>query len=250
MIDDYFVWLRERTSLRQNTDNDIIEIFTPYTDRHNDYISIYVMQKNGGYVLTDAGYTIQDLELCGCNLSSKKRQEILELTLNGFGVKKDAQNKLFVSTNKQNFSLQKHNLLQAILAVNDMFYLSSPYVASLFVEDVTNWLDSNDIRYTPGVKITGKSGYDHYFNFIIPKSREKPERMIRVINRPNRDSATRTITAWTDTKDVRKIDSTLYAFLNDVLSEIPETFIEALKAYQIRPARWSEREKVKEELAA
>lgn len=41
------------------------------------------------------------------------------------------------------------------------------------------------IRYTPKVKFTGKSGYDHLFDFVIPKSRQQPERIIQAINRPN-----------------------------------------------------------------
>ncbi len=35
------------------------------------------------------------------------------------------------------------------LAVNDMFYLAVPMVASLFYEDVVAWLDVHEVRYTP-----------------------------------------------------------------------------------------------------
>jgi hypothetical protein len=73
--------------------------------------------------------------------------------------------------------MRKHNLLQAMLAVNDLFFLSIQMVASLFYEDVVSWLDTNEIRYTPNVKFTGKSGYDHLFDFVIPKSRRQPERI-------------------------------------------------------------------------
>jgi hypothetical protein len=45
-----------------------------------------------------------------------------------------------------------------MLAVNDQFYLAKPIVESLFYEDVVQWLDANDIRYTPSVKFTGISG--------------------------------------------------------------------------------------------
>jgi hypothetical protein len=45
-----------------------------------------------------------------------------------------------------------------MLAVNDLFYLAKPIVESLFYEDVVQWLDANDIRYTPSVKFTGISG--------------------------------------------------------------------------------------------
>lgn len=38
LIDDYVVWLRDKTSLRQI--ENWVEITTPYLDRQNDYIQI------------------------------------------------------------------------------------------------------------------------------------------------------------------------------------------------------------------
>ena len=104
-----------------------------------------------------------------------KRQDLLKMTLDGFGVKQNGK-ALQVHASTENFPPRKHNLVQAILAVNDMFYLAAPMAASLFYEDVSAWLDANDIRYTPEVKFTGKTGYDHRFDFVIPKSRQQPER--------------------------------------------------------------------------
>ena len=100
-----------------------VEITTPYLDRHNDYLQIYVKKTNGGFLLTDDGYIIDDLKQSGCKLDSYKRQELLQMTLNGFGVKKDG-NELQVHTSAESFASCKHNLLQAMLAVNDMFYLA------------------------------------------------------------------------------------------------------------------------------
>jgi hypothetical protein len=59
-----------------------------------------------------------------------------------------------------------------MLAVNDLFYLAEPFVKSLFFEDVVAWMDESEVRYTPKVKFTGVSGYDHLFDFVIPKSRK------------------------------------------------------------------------------
>ena len=125
-------------------------------------MQIYARQENGGYVLTDDSYTIHDLGSSGCNLNTEKRRDLLKMTLNGFGVKLNSE-ALEVHATAGNFPLHKHNLLQAMLAVNDLFYLAKPVVESLFYEDVVTWLDANDIRYTPKVKFTGTSGYDHLF---------------------------------------------------------------------------------------
>ena len=48
---------------------------------------------------------------------------------------------LQVTATSQNFARQKHNLLQAMLAVNDLFYLAQSFTSSLFYEDVVAWLD-------------------------------------------------------------------------------------------------------------
>lgn len=254
MIDDiqhlmntYHAWLKDKTILREI--DQYIEITTPYLDRHNDYLQIYAKRANGGFVLTDDGYIIEDLEQSGCKLESPKRQDLLKLTLNGFGVQLDGKS-LQVHASPENFALRKHNLVQAMLAVNDMFYLAVPMVASLFYEDVVAWLDLHDIRYTPKVKFTGKTGYDHLFDFVIPKSRRQPERILQAINRPNRDSAQAVVLSWIDTKEVRSPDSRAYALLNDSEQLVSQAVIDALRNYDVQPVAWSQREAVREELAA
>jgi hypothetical protein len=180
LLNDYRAWLKDRTTLREVND-EWIEITTPYLDRHNDALQIYARQQNGGYLLTDDSYTIHDLESSGCMLNTGKRQDLLRMTLSGFGVKLHDE-ALEIHASAETFPLRKHNLIQAMLAVNDLFYLAKPMVESLFFEDVIAWLDANDIRYTPKAKFTGISGYDHLFDFVIPKSRKQPERMIQAIN--------------------------------------------------------------------
>jgi hypothetical protein len=247
LLDAYHAWLKEKTVLRKL--DQWIEITTPYLDRHNDYVQIYAKKANGGFVLTDDGYTINDLEQSGCKLNSPKRQDLLKMTLNGFGVQlRDSS--LEVHASPENFALRKHNLVQAMLAVNDMFYLAVPMVASLFYEDVVGWLDVHDIRYTPKVKFTGKTGYDHLFDFVIPKSRRQPERIIQTINRPNRDTAQAVVLSWIDTKEVRAPESRAYALLNDAEQAVSTNVLDALRSYDVQPVPWSQRESVKEELAA
>lgn len=247
LLDAYHAWLKDKTALRQI--DQWIEITTPYLDRHNDYIQIYARKANSGYVLTDDGYTLDDMEQSGCKLQSPKRQELLKMTLNGFGVHL-RDNALEVHASPDNFPLRKHNLVQAMLAVNDMFYLAVPMVASLFYEEVVAWLDVHDIRYTPKVKFTGKTGYDYLFDFVIPKSRWQPERIIQTINRPNRDTAQAVVLSWIVTKEVRSPDSRAYAFLNDAEQTISPEVLDALRSYEVRPVPWSQRESVREELAA
>lgn len=247
LLDQYLAWLKDKTTLRQV--KDWIEITTPYLDRHNDYLQIYAKRDNNGFFLTDDGYIIGDLRRSGCELESKKRKDLLTLTLNGFGVKL-VGDELIVHASSDNFALRKHNIVQAMLAVNDLFYLAVPMVASLFLEDVTSWLDLHEIRYTPKVKFTGKSGYDHLFDFVIPASKRQPERILQAINRPSRDTAQAVAFSWIDTKEVRPPNSRAYAFLNDSEHAPSVSVLDALRNYDVHPVLWSAREKVKGELAA
>lgn len=247
LLDQYWTWLRDKTILRQI--NDWVEITTPYLDRHNDHLQIYAKRRDGGFVLTDDGYVLQDLEQSGCKIDSGKRQALLKMTLNGFGVQVNNE-ALEVHASPDNFALRKHNLVQAMLAVNDLFYLASPMVASLFYEDVVAWLDLSEIRYTPKVKFTGKSGYDHLFDFVIPKSRVQPERIVRAISRPNRDTALAMVFSWIDTKEVRPPESRAYAILNDSEHVISESVLDAMRNHEVRPVLWSGRDQVRQDFAA
>jgi hypothetical protein len=248
LVDQYAAWLRDKSAIRELGD-ELVEITTPYLDRHNDYIQIYVARKNGSFLLTDGGETIEDLRSSGCDLETRKRKELLMTTLNGFGVHREAD-RLEVRANASTFALRKHNLVQAVLAVNDLFYLAVPIVTSLFLEDVTAWLELHEIRYTPRVKFTGKSGYDHHFDFAIPASRQAPERLLRAVNRPTRDMAEALAFAWIDTKEVRTPGSRFFAVLNDEERTPSASIVDALHSYDIVPVNWSEREQVRAELVA
>lgn len=249
LMDQYWIWLREQTRLREI--DDWIEITIPYLDRHNDNLQIYVKRSDEGFVLTDDGYVIEDLEQSGCKIDTAKRRALLRMTLNGFGVRLRKSGKaLEVDASAENFALRKHNFVQAMLAVNDLFYLASPTVASLFHEDVAAWLDDLNIRYTPSVKLAGKSGYDHRFDFVIPKSERQPERVLRAINRPNRNTAQMAVFSWIDTKEVRSPDSRVYAILNDSERPVSENILGSMREYDVLPILWSDREDVREELVS
>ena len=249
LLDGYWRWLKDQTSLREV--RDYIEITTPFLDRHNDFLQIYARRHDGGFILTDDGYTVADLEQSGCTIDSPKRQGLLRATLNGFGVQiSETSKQLEVRASASNFALRKHNLVQAMLAVNDLFYLASPTVLSLFYEDVVAWLDTGDIRYTPNVRFAGRSGYDHRFDFVIPKSKLRPERVLRAINRPSRETAQTMTFAWLDTREVRSPDAQAYAILNDSEIPISQSVLDAMRNYEVQPIPWSNRERAREDLAA
>src|SRR4051812_17099068 len=129
LIDGYWRFLRDKTVLRQV--DDWTEITTPYLDRHNDYIQLYMRKDASGYIITDGGDTLLDLEQSGCAIDSPKRQSILRTILNSFGVQQHSHS-LQVHASSDNFAIRKHSLVQAIISVHDMFCLASPTVEALF----------------------------------------------------------------------------------------------------------------------
>jgi len=248
LIDQYFAWLKDKTVLKQVAD-EWVEVTTPHLDRHNDCLQIYVRRENGAYIMVDDGYIINDLLSSGCKLDTPKREELLSMTLAGFGVEKN-DGVLQVRATKGNFALKKHNLLQAMLAVNDMFYLARPKATNLFYEDVAAWLDQSEIRYTPKIKFAGKSGYDHMFDFVIPMSKKNPERIIQTIANPSRGTAESVVLKWLDTRDARPVHSAYFAILNDWEESVSPHVADALENYDATPVPWSKRDSVVEELAA
>lgn len=248
LVDSYVDWLRNRTQLADV--DGVCEITTPFKDRHNDRIQIYVQAKESGtYELHDDGYTISDLKMSGCTLTTNHRQQMLDVVLKGFGVR-EKDDVLLVDATKDTFPQRKHALIQAILTVNDMFMTAKHHVARFFLEDVAQFLDSNSVRYTPDVVFPGRSGFNHRFDFVIPRSKTQPERIIRAINNPNKDAATTLLFAWTDTKENRSKDSHVYAILNDTERPLNNDVLSAFAHYDVRTILWSERQKYAETLAA
>ena len=248
LMERYWAWLRDQTSLREI--GDWIEITTPYLDRRNDCLQIYAKRGDGGYVLTDDGYVLDDLEQSGCNIGSARHRALIDMTLNGFGVRR-SDSALEVATSADSFAVRKHNLVQAMLAVEDISYLATPSekAGPLFHDDVTAWLDDSRIRYSPNVNLSGKSGYSHRFEFVIPKSDIRPERVVRAFNQPNRTAAQTMVFAWIDTRKVRSPGSSAYAILNDAERPIAEEVLGAMRVYEVEPILWSHRDEMREELA-
>lgn len=240
-LDAYWSWLRDQTDARAIEGGPFVEITTPFLDQHNDYLQIYAKPQNGGWYLTDDGYTIHDLAASGCDVSSEKRRKLLKTVLNRLGVDRE-HDALIVRTDEASFPQKKHDLLQAMLAVGDLFHTARATVAGLFLEDVEQWLEKNDIRFTESIKFTGSSGLDHHFDFVIPGYQGIPERIVRAINRPERSQVERLIMAWQDTRQNRPTQAEAVAILNDLDKTVPSASVQALSSYGIRSIPWSERE--------
>lgn len=238
IIEAYVTWLRKGLSFESF--EKACELTTPFLDRHNDHIQIYAVKKNSKILLSDDGYILSDLRTSGLDLNTPKRKAVLETVLNGFGVRMDGK-QLMVEASQHNIGQRLHSLIQAMITVNDMFVMAQPMVASFFWEDVKSFLDQHDVRYSPRVKLTGRSGFDHAIDFLIPKSRTRPERFIQTINAPNKNTIGTYLFSLGDTREARGEESEAYAFLNDQERGVGGDVIEALEVYGVRPSLWSRR---------
>jgi len=139
LIDEYSRWLRDGISVVQV--GDATEVTTPFLDRHNDPVQIYVRREESRTVVSDDGYVISDLWQSGYWLDSEHRKRLLASVFNGFGVQRDGDELLAVSHNGE-FPQRKHALIQAMLAVGNLFATARSHVKSLLLEDVAASLES------------------------------------------------------------------------------------------------------------
>ena len=247
IIESYVTWLK--AGLSAECLENACELTTPFFDRHNDHLQVYAERAGQEIVLSDDGYILSDLRTGGLEFSTPKRKAVLEATLNGFGVRLE-EGRITTDADERNLGQRMHAMIQAMLAVNDMFVMAQPRVAGFFWEDVRDFLDTHDVRYASRIKLTGKSGFDHGVDFLIPHSKSRPERILQVINAPSKNSIGAYLFSLGDTREARDKGSEAYAALNDMSRSVSSDVIDALKAYDVTPLPWSRREDFAELLAS
>lgn len=84
-------------------------ITTPFLDRHNDQLTIYVFTMSDGLLLTDDGQTLDDRLMSGREVDSPELRE----TLAGFRVV-ERMGELWVQCKLTEFGEAFHRLLQAM----------------------------------------------------------------------------------------------------------------------------------------
>lgn len=238
MIAEYAEWIKNEITFERV--GEYYEITTPYLDNANDYIQIYVKQQDGTIYFTDDGVTIQNLKMMGLTFTPT-RNEHLSRILMQYGVKLNG-NEIISRAEPDDFPQKKHMFMQALLRVDDMFSMTKPKVSSFFLDDIQDYFDKHEIFCADNIQITGKSGMTHSYDYLIQRSRSKPERLCRAVNMPNKVNMTNVLFSWNDTMAVRRPDSKLIVILNDN-NKIGGGVIEGFQNYEAQVIKWSEREK-------
>jgi hypothetical protein len=248
LIDQYVAWLRESFEFEQGDGYSLIN--TPFLDPHNDEIQIFVEKNGDVFRLSDDGYTMSDLQDMGLEINTEKREAHVRQILNGFGVHLENR-ALVVTTTPRDFPQKKHNLIQAILAMHDLAVMGQEQVLQFFVEDVALFLRERGVPFFRGLKVSGKSGFDHHFDFGIPALDGKPESVLQAINSLTRDLATSMAFAVNDVRLLRGPEAVgAYAVINDREARPSEDYLDALHVYGIRTFTWQQRDTMAAELAS
>lgn len=246
LIQSYVDWLKQKINYKEV--NGHFEVTTPFVNHINDYLQFYLKRDTNDRIhITDDGETLNNLEMAGVDINSAARKKELDTILNGFGVLMKGR-ELTTFATPSTFPMRKHNFLQAMLAVDDLFVVASPKVESYFLEDVINFLNQNNIRYSPNIILQGKSSFQHKFDMLIPSSQRAPERILKVVSSPKKQNIIAHLFAFEDTKQARNSEGIM--ILNDVEKEIAAEVSQAISEYGIYEFSWQRREEEKEKLAA
>ena len=239
MISDYADWLKTEITVREY--GEYYELTTPYLDRFNDYLQIYVKQDESGKItMTDDGYIIGNLRSSGISLrTGSNRKLMLDRIISNFSLHLD-NNAITTVASPKNFPQKKHLMVQAMLAIDDMFEVSSENVKSFFIDDIQSFFDENEIYYSRDFSLIGKTGSLYSYEFHLQRTKQKPERFCKALNRVRESNRNLTIFNWIDTKEKRNNEGTLIAIMNDE-NTVSQVDIDALREYDIESVPFSSR---------
>jgi hypothetical protein len=238
MIDDYARWLKSEIVI--TTINEFYELTTPYLDRFNDYIQIYVKQdETGEIVMTDDGYIIRNLLSSGVSFrSNSKRKRMLDGILRNFSMQLN-ENAITTVATEQTFPQKKHLMVQAMLAVDDMFEVRPDNIKNFFVEDIQTFFDEHEVFYSRDFSLIGKTGSLYTYEFHFQRTKQKPERFCKALNRVRESNRNMTIFNWVDTQEKRNNEGQLIVMLNDE-NTVDSSDVDAFRNYNTEPVLFSQ----------
>jgi hypothetical protein len=244
-LDIYLKWLKE--NFREENSDSWTEWITPFLDKNNDHIQIYFRENQGKIIISDAGQTFSNLEMAGFPLS-EKRVDILSTIFRGFNIDWDEDSNIEITCNDNNFPERFHALLQTIISVDGLAYLSKANVKNMFQEDVATLLKEHQITYHANQEYTGRSGLAVSFPFFVPQHKTYQETLIQLINQP-KTNPKQFLFEWSDTEETRGKSQSI-ALINDINMKPPKSYIKALNEYGVQTILWSDKETLIDELAS
>ena len=242
MITDYTEWLKKE--ITYFAFGEYTEITTPYMDRFNDYLQIYAkMNSDGTLTLTDDGYVIGNLISSGIKFTkNSKRFNALMSIAHKFNVTILDGEEITTTALPDNFPQAKNMMVQAMLSIDDLFVVSPENVKEMFLEDIETYFSANDIFFTRDFSLLGKTGTVYTYDFHFQRTKNRPERFCRGINRLDISKRDLALFNWVDTQEKRKDASELIIIYNDEHS-VKDDVLRGFTNYGVPVVPFSERQK-------
>ena len=232
LIDNYTKWLKQEIRFAQF--DEYYELTVPYLDRFNDYLQIYVKQNSDGRIfITDDGYIISNLMSSGMKLRTgpgKRRQ--IERIIRNHGLLNE-NDSICVYAKPDEFPQKKHSMIQAMLAVDDLYEQGRQQTEDYFIKDVATFFDKKGIFYTKDIALTGRTGSSYVYDFLFQRTKKRQTTFCKTINHMNESKRNLTIFNWLDYKEERDDDSSLIVIYNDENSRGMNENMNAFKNYDI-----------------
>jgi len=179
----YLNWINQSNYTDLN--NNWIEIKTPFTDFTGSYIYLFAKENNGKYYLTDYGNILNELDMHNIQIKGQ-RKKLLKKTLLNQKCDIGKNNDIYIEFSDINdFPKYKHQLIQSLINISDLFLTSKSNVKNLFIFDVMEFLDKNEISYSSQpYTLKGQSKLANNFDLNIGqiKKRNIPTLHTRILN--------------------------------------------------------------------
>ncbi|MCL2058545.1 MAG: DUF1828 domain-containing protein [Oscillospiraceae bacterium] len=240
MIGEYTEWLKKEITTASF--GEYVEFTTPFLDRFNDYMQIYVKQNvDGTFSLTDDGYIIGNLISSGMTFrKGTNRRSMLDRIASNFNVIIDGED-ITTTASTYNFPQKKHMMVQAMLSIDDLYVASPDSVKSMFLEDIETYFNANEIFFSRDFSVLGKTETIYTYDFLLQRTKMKPERFCRGINRLTQDRRDIALFNWADTQEKRGNTGELIIIFNDE-NTVSNDVLRGFYNYGIKTVPFSQRQ--------
>lgn len=145
-------------------------ILTPIEYPDGDYVELFVIPEDGGFVLTDLAETIATLASYNLNLkSSTKRFKLFQHILKIHNVHYFEGSLRIPLKQEKDLPQALMRLTQAILQVSDLLFTMRYGAGTSFREEVEEYLFEREIRYESNYKVVGRSGQTYPIDFYVER---------------------------------------------------------------------------------
>ncbi|MFC6165300.1 DUF1828 domain-containing protein [Lactiplantibacillus dongliensis] len=239
----YLDWATQKQTFE--TQANFTTIRTPFVDMYHDTIELFIEHQAGQYILSDDGYTLDELDTLDLQLSSgrasKKRQAYFNQICLNFGIQVHQKELQIRFTDLAAMPQKQFQLVQGMLQIMDMLQTSRDRVSDYFLEDIRNYFFEKELSFVEDVSFQGQTGNMINFNYIFgKKSINDKAKAIKAVNRPKSIAYESPLMGIIDVRDSRP-DTDFYVLANDTES-ISDKFISSFENYSIPVLQWSKRD--------